>query len=355
MTLAYILVLAALTLFAISLQRTYGKVPIKELKRRARAGDRTAATLLRAASYGSSLRTLLWIVIVLVGALFFTTLSRATEGWFAVLVSGIVLWFGFIWLPAQEATRAGVWLASRAAPAFEKILQYLHPVLDKVVRFVRRHRPLHLHTGLYDKDDLLSLFERQKVQSDNQVDSQTLEIVEHTLRFADKKVSDILTPRRVVKSVSVDDTIGPILMTDLHKSGFSRFPAYEGKQDNIAGVLYLKDLVRAKSGGAVAKVMSKQVCYVHEDQPLTEALDAILKTHQQLFVVVNSFEEYVGIVTIEDIMEEVVGKQIVDEFDQYEDLRAVAAKMAAKEHKDTIDDHAPSHVKHVDEEITIDN
>lgn len=341
MTFIYILVLAALTLFTISLQRTYGSVPVKELKRRARAGDQLAAGLLRAASYGSSLRTLLWVLIVLIGAVFFTSLAHVTEGWFAVLVSGIVLWFGFIWLPAQEATRMGVWLAGKSAPAFEKILQYIHPFLDRVVAFVRRHRPVNVHTGLYDKDDLLALFERQKIQSDNRVDSQTLDIVEHTLLFADKKVSDILTPRRVVKAVSVDDTIGPVLMTDLHTSGHSRFPAYQGKQDNIVGVLYLRDLVRAKTGGTVHKVMSKQVCYVHEDQPLTEALQAILKTHQQLFVVVNSFEEYVGIVTIEDIMETIVGKQIVDEFDQYDDLRAVAKKLADKEHKDHIVTDSP--------------
>ena len=123
-------------------------------------------------------------------------------------------------------------------------------------------------------------------------------------------------------------------MSDLHSSGFSRFPVYEGKQNNIVGVLYLRDLVRAKTGGTVQKLMSKQVCYVHEDQSLTEALQAILKTHQQLFVVVNTFEEYIGIVTIEDIMEEIVGKQIVDEFDQYDDMRAVATKMAVKEHKE---------------------
>ncbi len=341
MTFIYILILAALTLFSISLQRTYGSVPVKELKRRARGGDQVAAALLRAASYGSSLRTLLWVLIVLVGSIFFTTVAQATEGWFAVLLSGIVLWFGFIWLPAQDATRMGVWVASKAAPAFEKILQYLHPVLDRIVGFVRKHRPVNVHTGLYDKDDLLALFGRQKVQSDNRVDAHTLEIVEHTLKFADKKVSDILTPRRVVKSVSIDDTIGPVLMTDLHSSGFSRFPAYEGKQENITGVLYLRDLVRAKAGGTVGKVMSKQVCYVHEDQPLTEALDAILKTHQQLFVVVNSFEEYVGIVTIEDIMEEIVGKQIIDEFDQYDDLRAVAAKLAVKEHEEHIVHDSP--------------
>lgn len=332
MTFLGLLLLGGLTLLAISLQRTYSSIPLKELKRRARSGDRVAETLHRVASYGASLRALLWVVTILFAAIFFVVLSDATANWFAVLVSALLLWFGFIWLPTQEATSVSVWFARTVAPLLEKILQYLGPMLERVNSFIRRHRPLSVHTGLYDKTDLQLLFERQKIQSDNRVDAVTLEIVQHTLAFGDKKVSDILTPRRVVKSVAITDNTGPVIMDDLHKSGHSRFPVYEDKQDNIVGVLYLRSLVKSKAGGTVAKVMSKTVCYVHEDQPLTEALQAILKTHQQLFIVVNSFEEYVGIVTIEDILEEIIGRQIVDEFDQYEDLRAVAAKMAAKEH-----------------------
>ncbi len=341
MTFLSTLIIAAITLFVISLQRTYSSIPLKELKRRARNGDKVAASLHRAASYGASLRALLWVLTVVFAALFCITLGQATETWFAILISSLLLWFGFVWLPAQEATSAGVWLAAQAAPVLDKILQYIHPVIGKFTTFIRKHRPVSVHTGLYTKDDLIDLFTRQKVQSDNQVDVQTLEIVQHSLQFGSKAVNDILTPRRVVKAVASTDTIGPILMTDLHKSGFSRFPVYEGKQDNIVGVLYLRDLVRAKSGGAVQKIMSKQVCYVHEDQPLTEALQAILKTHQQQFIVVNTFEEYVGIVTIEDILEEIIGKQIIDEFDQYEDSRAVAKKMAVREHEEHVIEETP--------------
>lgn len=332
MTFLLLVVLACLTLLTISLKRTYGSISVKELKHRARSGDGAAAALLRAAGYGASLRALLSVIMVFFAASFCVVLAGQTAGWFAVLAGAVLLWVGFSWLPARQATKAGLWLASSLAPAFDKILQYLHPFLDKLQRFVRAHRPVSIHTGLYDKADLLALFSKQKVQADNRVDQATLEIAEHALQFGDKKVSDILTPARVVKAVSNEETVGPVLMTDLHDSGFSRFPVYEGKKNHIIGVLYLRDLVKSKSG-TVQKMMHKTVCYVHEDQPLTEALQAILKTHQQLFIVVNSLEEYVGIVSIEDIMEEIVGKQIVDEFDQYEDLRAVAAKMAAKEHK----------------------
>lgn len=323
MTLFISLLLGGLTLLAISLQRTYGHIPERELKRRARGDDMYAKALYRAAAYGSSLRALLWLLIIFTSAFFFFYVSRNTATWFGIFASAFVVWFGFLWLPAQDATKASLWIAAQAAPVFAWVLQYLHPMLDFIVRFINRHRPLKIHTGLYDKDDLLMLFERQEVQADNRVDQAALEIARHALSFSERTVEDILTPRRVVRAVNVEETVGPILMTELHESGFSRFPVYEGKQDMV-GVLYMRDLVRAKTGGQIRKIMHPQVCFVHEDQRLNEALQAILKTHQHLFVVVNSFEEYVGIVTIEDILEEIIGKQIMDEFDQYEDMRAVA-------------------------------
>ena len=332
-----IILLAILTLLFVSLQRTYGNLPAKELKKRSRNGDQLASALYRAASYGASLRVVLWTLIVVSGGLFFVITSHATESWFAVILCSALLWVGFIWMPAQEASSASVWIASRLAPVFDKALQYMSPFISKIISFVRRHRPISIHTGLYDKSDLLDLFERQKVQSDSRVDTSTLEIVEHALQFGDKKVADILTPLRVVKTVSPETSVGPILMDDIHKSGFSRLPVMSDNQ--VVGVLYAKDLVKHKNSSTVSKLMSKTVCYIHEDQPLTEALQAILKTRQQLFVVVNGFEEIVGIVTMEDVLEAIIGKQIVDEFDQYEDLRAVATKLADKEHR-----------KHVNEE-----
>ncbi|MEK7603239.1 MAG: CBS domain-containing protein, partial [Patescibacteria group bacterium] len=194
--------------------------------------------------------------------------------------------------------------------------------------------PVHLHTGLYEKQDLIELLERQEAQSDNRMEQAELVLAERALKFGDRLVRDRLVPRRVVKTVSADENIGPLLMDELHKSGHSRFPVFEGKKDNITGTLYMKDLVKSKHGGTVAKAMRSDVCYIHEEQPLFEALQAVLKTHHHLMVVVNSFEEYVGVISLEDVLEELIGQPIIDEFDQYHDLRAVAAKMAADEHED---------------------
>lgn len=328
------ILLGCLALLAISLQKTYSVVPPKELKRRARRGDNFAALLYRAAGYGYSLKVILWFLIGVTGAAFFVVVSHLWPVWIAVILSLFLIWFGYLWVPAGRVTTWGGRFAAWLAPLFAKLLAYIYPAVDRLVQFAQSHRPIRVHTGLYERSDLIELLDKQQVQADNRIEQSELEIARHALEFGDKIVRDILTPQRVVKMVGADDSIGPVLMTELHASGFSRFPVYDGRRDNIVGTVYLRDLTLANSRGTVREHMRpNDVAYLHAEQPLTEALQAMLKTHRQLMIVVNDFEEYVGIVTLEDVLEQIVGKPIVDEFDQYEDLRSVATKMAAKDHK----------------------
>jgi CBS domain containing-hemolysin-like protein len=323
----------ALALLAISLERTYRRTPIKELKRRARDGDELANMLYRAVSYGPSLKVILWLLIGLTNAIFFVILTSTAPIWFAFICIVAVIWFGFLWLPAREVTKYGAWIAAHLAPLFAWILNYIHPIINRIGQSIENKRPLNIHTGLYEKEDLIDLIDRQKVQVENRIDKAELEMVKHVLRFGDKLIRDYLTPRRVVKSVSIEESIGPILMGELHKSGHSRFPVFDGKKDNIVGILYLRDLVATTKKGSIKQLVRKDVFYLHEEETLYDALQAALKTRNQLFIVVNGFEEYVGVITVEDVIEQIVGQKIVDEFDQHEDLRAVAAKFAKSDHK----------------------
>lgn len=325
--------LAALTLLAVSLQKIYHDVPVKELKRRARAGDELANILYRAVSYGHTLRAVLWFFVGVFAGAFFVNVAQNSALWFALVSSIILVWIGFVWLPARPVTRLGNTVAKWLAPPLAWLLQYLHPLIDRIAEIIHKHRPIRVHTGLYQKDDLLDLINQQQIQVDNRIDRTELDIARHALNFASRTVSEIMMPRRVVKMIDVKESIGPVLMDELHASGHSRFPVYEGKQDNIVGMLFMRDLVKARSGGSVHGKMHPKVCYIHEEQSLYDALQAILKTHQHMLIVVNSFEEYVGIVTIEDVLEQIIGKPIIDEFDEYDNLRAVAARIAQKEHK----------------------
>lgn len=328
------------TLLFVSLQKTYTHLPRPELKRRARTGDNFANLLYRAAGYGLSLDVLLWLVIGVSAAGFFVLVARTLPAWIALVVSMAVLWFGFAWLPKTRVTKFGNILARIVTPQLSWLLDKLHPILNRIGVFARRHHSIAIHTGLYQKEDLLDLLNRQKTQVDSRITDDELSIAKNALTYGDKLVRSVLTPRRVVKMVSATDAIGPVLMDELHANGHSRFPVYQDKPDNIIGTLYLRDLMAAKAGGRVRDLMVKNVYYVQEEGTLDHVLQAFLKTKHHLFIVVNNFEELVGIVTIEDVLEQILGKPILDEFDKYDDMRAVAALEAKHVHSGHKSEHS---------------
>lgn len=330
MALLFGIVLGLLTLQAISLRKAYGDIPAKELKRRARQGDPYATGLYRASAYGASLNVVLWGLVGLSAAGFFLIIVRELPGWLAFLGVVSVVWFGFAWMPSARLSGPGRKVALRTAPLFGWFMERLHPLVSRVADFLRRHRPV-VHTGLYEKEDLLELIQNQLVQTYNRIDEDELRIAWHALSFGDRIIRDVMTPRRMMRTVAAEETIGPVLMGELHDSGFSRFPVTGDGPDDIIGTLLIKDLVGKKSGGLVKSVMTSAVYYVNEERPLVHVLEAFLKTKHHVFIVVNSFAEVVGLITIEDVLEQVIGRRIVDEFDKYDDLRAVAELQAAAE------------------------
>lgn len=316
--------LGLITLLTTSLKKTYTHITAKELKRRAKNDDKLAATLYKAVAYGGSLNILLWIIIGISSASFYILLARSLPFWAAALVFLTVFWFGFAWLPKSRVTVFNEYSARFFTPFIAWLLRQLRPVLGRLELFIRDKTHLAFHSGLYQKEDLLDLLRDQKSQLDNRITKDELRIAAGALKFSDRLVRDVMTPRRMVKMVNVKDSIGPVLMSELHKSGHSRFPVYEGKQGNIVGVLYLRDLLEIKDNRKVSELMKSQVYYVNEELKLGHVLQAILKTKHHMFVAVDSFEEVVGVITIEDILEQIIGQPIMDEFDKYEDLRAVA-------------------------------
>lgn len=348
-----ILLLAGLTLIAVTLQKTYQSMPAREIKRRAASGDEMAAILYRAVGYGINLQILLWLIIGLSAAGFFVALSKALPTFLAFIGSVALLWVSFAWLPNTRVTATGTWLAKHVTPAIEWVLAHLQPVFRAASRFFKNSGRITVHTGLYQKEDLIDLLDKQNGQLDNRITTAELAFARHALTFEDKTVRDIMTPRRVVKFVSADDSIGPVLMDELHKSGFSRFPVQGDEPNKIIGTLYLRSLADKKQTGKVKDVMSKRVYYVNENQPLGHVLNAFIKTKHHLFIVVNEFEEVSGVISIEDIIEQLIGKQIVDEFDKYENLREVAALAAKKDrnsHKHAVEHVEPEEVQEAESE-----
>ncbi len=327
------LLLLGLMLFGILLRKTYDYMPKRELKRQAQQGDRVASILYRAVAYGASLRLLLWLIIGLSAAAGFVLFVRIAPPVLSFLAVVSLLWYGFVWMPAAPISGIGAKLVILTTPFVAWLLSVFHPLFVHINSTVEQRRPDMYHTGLYEREDLVDFLELQRSMADSRISESGIDMAIHALTFGDRTVSEIMVPKRVVKTVHADESVGPILITELHQSGYSRFPVHDdGSHDTIIGTLYMRDLVGSRQGGRVHSVMRPDVHYVHEDQDLYRVLHAFIKTKHHLFVVVNSFEEYVGIVTIEDVIEQVIGHRIEDEFDRYDDMRAVAASQAKIDH-----------------------
>ncbi len=324
--LIYAAALLLLALGGVVLRKTYYQIPLHELKRQAEKQPASPrAKLYRAAAYGNSLGSLLWLFIILTSAGGFVLLAHEAPWWLSLLAVVALLWAAFSWLPASRVSRLGMQLTVLVTPAIAWLLNYLHPILSRTSGAVQRRYTASRHTGIFERADLLQLIDQQQEQADSRLRPEELQIARRALSFDDYKVADILTPRKQVKTVSTGDTVGPVLIDELHKSGQEYVLVRDGAKGPFAGTLAIKRL-GLESSGQVRDIMERTVYYVHENDNLSEALHAFFSTNHPLFVVVNSFEEYVGIITVENILRQLLGHVPGDDFNQYADIAAVAAR-----------------------------
>jgi len=320
------IVLLLLALIALTLRKTYYYVPEAELKRQARGGDALAKTLYRAVAYGTNLRLLLWVLIGLFAALGLVLFVRIAPVVFGLVVVALVLLLGFAWMPRTRLTRYGARLAVWSTPVIVWLLGWLNPVLSRFATWWHKRYPTQAHTGLYERSDLLQLIAQQKAQADNRIPTEILDLMTNALQFDSRKVRDLIVPRAEVKGVGKDDAVGPILLDELHATSFSRFPVFGASSDDIIGTLQLLSLDEAKAGGYVHDFMDSKLAYAHEADTLAEALRVIYQTKQQMLIVINSFDEYVGIITLEDLLQALIGKPALEEFANHHDRTAVVGK-----------------------------
>lgn len=305
-----------------------------ELRRRARTPQSSMLSKTYSMfSYNAELKLIIWLVGSLSLAVILVKLSGS--GWINTVVFILLLgWVIFAWHPKKSSGWYWAYCAL-LSPVLSKVFSFLQPLISRLQKIPAKLWPLNVHTGIYEEEDLLKLIKDQKDQPENRIPETDLRIAYGALAFSGKRISEVMTPRRQMKMVAEKDDIGPHLLDELHASGFSRFPVVsvltKSASIEVTGTLYLRDLVGRSSGGLVKDYMVRDVCFINENGSLRQALDGFIKTRRHMLVVVNNFEEIVGIITIEDIVEQIFGTKVLDEFDQYEDLRAVAASDAKKD------------------------
>jgi putative hemolysin len=138
------------------------------------------------------------------------------------------------------------------------------------------------------------------------------EFVDRIFRFADESVADVMRPRPDLVAVDIDEPVESIREKFL-STGYSRFPVYRGDLSDVVGVLHAKDLLSAEEGDPIEPLL-REALFVPETKSLLATLKTFQDTHSHMAVVINEFGGTEGIVTLEDLLEEIVG-EIRDEYD----------------------------------------
>ena len=154
------------------------------------------------------------------------------------------------------------------------------------------------------------------------------ELVKNILKLKSKKVSEIMTPRTVITAFNKSMTIQEVL-NKYQPLRFARIPIYEENLDHVIGIVHRYKILEARSQNCGKLTVDSYLQPVHaipESISITAALDQFIKREEHIFIVVDEYGSLSGLVSMEDVVETILGIEIVDELDPVADLREQALK-----------------------------
>lgn len=237
-----------------------------------------------------------------------------------IIMTVIILIFGEIVPKILSKQNADVVVRWAAYPTrvLTIILSPLVGIVQLILRGLRRLWGSD-HTAnepTVTEEELSSIIDT--VEEEGIIDEDQGDLLQSTLEFSETTLAEILIPRIDMISIDIEDDYSKNWKI-IDESSYSRIPVYEGTIDNIIGVLYLnhffKALLEADGGEVDLRSLVKEACFLHKSMKLPAALEEMRKRQVHLAIVVDEYGGTMGIVTMEDILEQIVG-DIWDESDE---------------------------------------
>ena len=303
--------------------RSFEYMSLRELKRQSHDGNHDAQIVYPVRAYGIQLWIILWSLQgVFISGVIILLHGMIGVGWTLLISIPLVVLMHAI-MPWIRWPKPSLRLAAAISPFLERVLRITYPILkfiEKAFGGWIQPEPILL---IQSKGELLEIL-RHNAEEFDHVNPDELRIAEKALIFGDKPIGEHMTPLKDVYFVKAEELLTPVVLGELHDSGHSRFPVIHGTNQNVVGTLYLKDAIRVKNPKRISEIMQTEVYFINEHQNLDHALKAFIRVKHHLFVVINEFEDVVGVLSIEDILEQIIGRPIDDEFDKFDDKKAVA-------------------------------
>ncbi len=296
---------------------------LSALRRKMKEGDKMAARVYQIRENGMFLLTTLLLGNAAASAFFAILIGDIVHNyWAGLIATGCIFLIGEI-LPQAIVSRFALSFGAHTAPLIRFIMWLLSPICYPIAWMLNKMLGHEVPTS-YTKRDILSIIEDDNTSLPSEVDQDERRIARGAFSFSHRKVEDVMTPNTVVKIVHSDDVIDAEFLATLKESGYSRLPVATEDPNHFVGILYLKDLLGISIPSKVKDVMDGTIHFVNASDPLDTVLDQFIKTKMHLFVVHDEFGGFEGVITVEDIIEEIIGTEIMDEDDDIPDLRQAA-------------------------------
>ena len=299
------------------------------LKSRAEDGDSSAARVLNMAEqYDKLLSTILIgnnivnIAAASIGTIIFTKMLGAERGATVstMVLTVVVLIFGEV-TPKSLAKEMPEKVATAVSPFLALLMALMTPLTWLFTQW-KKLLGHFVHSGEADtitEGELMTMV--SEAENDGELTDRESELIRSAIEFDDVEVEEILTPRVDVVAVEDDIPLEELAQT-FAESGYSRLPVYHGTIDNIIGVVHEKDfyIARLKKATKIDDLVVPTL-YTTGSTQISQLLRTLREQHHHLAVVVDEYGGTEGIITLEDILEELVG-EIWDEHDEVtEDFR----------------------------------
>lgn len=256
------------------------------------------------------------------GAAAAAVFGEANVIWFSLFFTLAILLLSEI-LPKTIGVEFNAVLAPAIARPLQLMVIVLKPVIllcQAVTRLIPRKNSSHISANE------LTTFARLSRKS-GEIEKDQEEVITNILDLREKTVRQVMTPRTVTFSLNQNMTVAEAARLKDKWSIHSRVPIYGRNMNDVVGIVLSYEVMMAvaddKHDLKLKKIMHP-VNFVPETAPLNKVFVNFFEKHQHLFVVVDEYGSVTGVISMEDIIEEIMGREIIDESDRTQDMRALA-------------------------------
>lgn len=295
----------------------YFSLNLNTLERRAKHGNADALAIYPIRKRGNLLLTTLLLGNVMVNTALSVYLGSLVSGVVAgVTATTLIFLFGEI-IPQAAFSRHALWVGKTFAPIMRVLMFVMLPITYPIAYLLDRLLGEEMPT-LYSKNDLMQIVSDLEESEHSDVDADEERIIHGALQFSHTSVREIMTPKENVVTYEKNQRINQEFIDKVSETDFSRYPVYSGNDENIVGILFSKDLMYEEEGLAIcetANAFDENFLKARPDEKLDTVLGRMLKQKKHMAIVMTKNKVFLGVVTLEDIIEEIIQFEIEDEGD----------------------------------------